>query len=178
MCYLGVFWELLQFSKLHKNSILSYFSVFCLSQLFMTRLKCIFVLLNDCNRSIKIYQNPHWKNNFSQLMTQLFMFDQTRASKPRVCAVIIRGAISHQGENFPIVSCWMFFVFLGYCQGFSHYFLVIFFWIFTRIFLFFLLNMFCFSWILQRISPLLFIQLLLMWHSVYFEKARFSQKIF
>ena len=97
----------------------------------------IFVFLNVFTSRIKIYQNPHWKNNFSQLMTQLFMFDQTRASKAKVCAVIIRGAISHQGENFPIVSCWMFFVFLGYCQGFSHYFLVIFFGYLQGFFYFF-----------------------------------------
>ena len=95
-------------------------------------LKDIFVLLNGCSRRMTIYQNPHWKNNFSQLMTQLFMFDQTRASKPRVCAIIIRGAISHQGENFPIVSCWIFFCFSWIL---SRGFLIVF---FPNIFLFIL----------------------------------------
>ena len=70
-----------QFSNLHKNWIFSYFSVFCLSQLLWNALKYIFDLLNDRTRRIKIYQNQHWKKYFSLLMTQLFMFDQTRASQ-------------------------------------------------------------------------------------------------
>ena len=81
-------------------------------------LKYIFDLLNDRTRRIKINQNPHWKNNFSLLMTQLFMFDQTRASqswdllrpsRPAVVYNCVTQLMLYTGDKLssPIFCLWV-----------------------------------------------------------------------